>query len=133
MTNEQAVADATANFYTALNTLFTGDVQPMSDAWSHDEDISYMGPDDLYLIGWENIWQMWDTVASRKLGGRVIPQQLHTVCGTDMAVITCIESGENEVDGKAETVRIRSSTVFHKRNGVWKIIGHQTDLLGYLK
>jgi len=132
MTNEQAIAAASANFYAALNTLFTGNVQPMKDAWSHANDITYMGPDGLYLIGWQKIETMWDSVAALKLGGCVTPLQLHTVIGADMAVITCIESGENEINGKAETVRIRSSTVFHNRSGSWKVIGHQTDLLGYL-
>jgi len=132
MMNEQAVVAAIDNFYTALNILFTGDGQPMKDAWSHAADVTYMGPDGLYLIGWENIEKMWNSVAAMKLGGRVNPQQLHTVIGSDMALITCVEVGENEVDGKAEVVSIRSSTALHKRNGDWKVVAHQTDLLGYM-
>ncbi len=132
MTNEQTIATATDNFYVALNILFTGNCQPMKDAWSHADDVTYMGPDGLYLIGWGNIEQMWNSVATLRLGGRVNPQQLHTVIGTDMALITCVEIGENEIDGKAETVSIRSSTVFHKRSGAWKVIAHQTDLLAFM-
>ena len=132
MTDEQTVATVTDNFYEALNILFTGNSQPMKDAWSHDADVTYMGPDGLYLSGWEKIAQMWDSVSAIRLGGRVNPKQLQTVIGNDMALITCVENGENEIDGKAEAVSIRSSTVFHKRNGVWKVIAHQTDLLKYL-
>jgi ketosteroid isomerase-like protein len=132
MTNNQAVADATDNFYAALNLLFTGDAQAMKEAWDHADDISYMGPEGLYLIGWEKIEQMWVNTAAMKLGGRVTPVQLHKVVGTDMAVINCIESGENQVAGNTEIVSIRSSTVFQKRGGLWKIIGHQTDLLKFL-
>ena len=132
MTNEQGILTATENFYSALNLLFTGNGQPMKDAWSHADDVTYMGPDGLYLIGWGNIEQMWNSVAALKLGGRVNPQQLHTVIGIDMALINCVEIGENAVNGKVETVSIRSSTVFCKKNGAWKVIAHQTDLLGYL-
>jgi len=132
MTNEQAVLAATDNFYIALNILFTGDSQPMKNAWSHAADAVYMGPDGLYLIGWEKIEQMWNSVAAMKLGGRVNPQQLHTVIGTDMALITCVEMGGNEINGKSEVVSIRSSTTLHKSSGVWKVIAHQTDLLGYM-
>jgi ketosteroid isomerase-like protein len=132
MTNEQAILTATDNFYAALNVLFTGNSQSMKDAWSHADDVTYMGPDGLYLIGWTSIEQMWDSVAVLKLGGRVNPQQLHTVIGADMALITCVELGENEFNGKAESVSIRSSTVFHKRSCAWKVIAHQTDLLGYM-
>jgi len=133
ITNEQAVAAATAHFYAALNTMFTGDGRPMKDAWSRAKDITYMGPNGLYLIGWAKIEQEWNTQTANKLGGRVTPQQLHTVVGSDLAVITCIESGENIVNGKKETVQIRSSTLFRKENGAWKVIGHQTDPLGYMK
>jgi len=132
MTNEQAIQVATDNFYTALNILFIGDSKPMKDAWAHAHDVTYMGPDGLYLIGWENIEKMWDSVAAMKLGGKVMPQQLHTLEGSDMALITCVEMGENEINGKAENVSIRSSTVFHQRLGEWKVVAHQTDLLGYM-
>ena len=55
MTNEQAITAITSDFYAALNILFTGDALPMKNVWSHADDISYMGPDGLYLIGWERI------------------------------------------------------------------------------
>ena len=126
------VSIAIDNFYSALNILFTGNGQPMKDAWSHGDDITYMGPDGLYLTGWGNIEQMWNSVAALKLGGQVSPQKLHTVIGSDMALINCVEIGQNEVKGKLETVSIRSSTVLSKRNGTWKVIAHQTDLLGYM-
>ncbi|MCW5715629.1 MAG: nuclear transport factor 2 family protein [Bauldia sp.] len=132
MTGRQDVGDAADRFYAALNRLFAGDAQPMKDAWSHADDITYMGPSGLYLVGWQQIEQEWDAQAAALLGGRVTPQNLHVVVGADLAVITCVEAGENVVDGRTETVRIRSSTVFRKEVGGWKVIGHQTDLLGFL-
>jgi ketosteroid isomerase-like protein len=131
-TSEQAVAAAVANFYIALNAMFTGNGQPMMAAWSHGKDVTYMGPDGHYLIGWDQIGPTWNAQAARKLGGHVDAQQLHSVVGTDLAVVNCIESGENIVDGKAETVRLRATNVFRKEAGGWKLIAHQTDLLGYM-
>lgn len=133
ITNDrQAVAAATNEFYAALNTMFTGNVQPMKEIWSHADDTTYMGPNGLFLIGWPKIEQEWDAQAADKLGGQVKPKQMQTVIGADLAVLNCIEFGENVVKGKTETVQIRSSTVFRKEQGVWKVIGHQTDPLGYL-
>jgi len=129
----KAVSAAIDHFYSALNTLFTGNGQAMKDAWSHADDVTYMGPDGLYLTGWGNIEKMWNSVAAQKLGGRVMPQKMHTVIGSDMALVNCVEVGENKVNGKTETVSIRSSTVLSKRDGTWKVIAHQTDLLGYMK
>lgn len=132
MTDRQAVKAATENFYAALNTMFTGNGKPIKDLWSHTRDITYMGPNGLYLIGWDAIEQEWNRQAASKLGGRVTPERIHIVAGADMAMLNCIESGENIVNGKKETVQIRSSTVFRKENHVWKVIGHQTDQLGYM-
>jgi len=132
MTREADVETAVSGFYEALNVLFTGNAEPMKEAWSHGDGISYMGPDGLYLLGWEKIGTMWDHVGALKLGGCVNPKQLNTVVGTDMALITCVESGNNEVDDQSENVEIRSSTVFRKEGTVWKVIAHQTDLLSYL-
>ena len=132
MTAEQAVAAATDNFYAALNTMFTGDGQAMKDAWSHADDITYMGPGGNYLKGWDAIGAEWDLQTSRKLGGVVTPTDVHIIVGGDLALLNCIESGSNIVDGKEAIVNIRSSTVFRNENGVWKAISHQTDMLSFL-
>jgi ketosteroid isomerase-like protein len=132
MTNADAVAAATANFYAALNVMFAGNGQPMKLAWSHAADTVYMGPDGQYLIGWDNIEPRWTAQAAAKLGGHVAAEQLNIVAGADMAIATCIEAGENIVGGKTEAVRLRATNVFRKEGGVWKVISHQTDLLGYM-
>jgi ketosteroid isomerase-like protein len=128
----QEIQQASDGFYAALNVLFTGDEAPMRDVWSHDEDVVYMGPDGLFLIGWNDVAQMWSSVAKMKLGGHVKPDQIHTIAGSDMALINCVEVGQNEINGKQETVSIRSSTTLHKRDGLWKVVAHQTDLLSYM-
>lgn len=127
------VAEATANLYQALNVMFEGDGRPMKEAWSRASDITYMGPGGNYLVGWEKIEKEWDEQTARRLGGRVTPMELHTIESGDLAVINCIESGENQVDGKPQVVKIRSSTVFRREAGVWKVVGHQTDKLVYLE
>lgn len=132
-TEKDAVELATNNFYAALNLLFTGDNQPMQIVWSHADDVVYMGPDGLYLVGWADIAKMWSNVAKMKLGGTVIPINSHTIIGSDISIFTCIESGENEIHGKSESVGIRSSTIFRKENNAWMVIAHQTDLLAFMK
>ncbi len=129
---EKSVSAAFDNFYVALNLMFKGEGQAMKDAWSHADDITYMGPAGNYLVGWTQIEGEWDTQTAAKLGGKVTPQNINMIVVGDMALANCIEAGENVVDGKTETVSLRSSTVFRKESGAWKIIGHQTDLLGYM-
>jgi PAS domain S-box-containing protein len=127
------VAVATDAWYEALNAVFEGDSQPMKDIWSHGEDVVYMGPAGDYLIGWEAVEKAWDIQTAQNLGGRVSPTRVNMIVGKDMALINCIEIGENQVDGETKTVEIRSSTTFRKEEGAWKAVEHQTDLLAHVE
>jgi hypothetical protein len=67
---------------------------------SHASDITYMGPNGIYLVGWKDIEKEWDAQAANELGGKVVAKRMHQVIGSDLAVVNCIESGENIINGK---------------------------------
>jgi len=131
--DKAAVKRAVKGFYIALNAMFKGDVKPMKKVWSHAADVTYMGPDGGYLIGWEDTLKSWEQQASLKLGGRVKPDSFQFNIGEDIAVVHNFEHGKNYVDGKEWIVKIRATNVFRKENAEWKMIGHHVDLLPYLK
>lgn len=126
------VAAATDAWYEALNAMFEGDSGPMKEIWSHAEDVVYMGPAGDYLIGWDAVEKAWDAQTAQNLGGRVVPTSVNMIVGKDLALINCIEIGENQVDGETKTVEIRSSTTFRREQGAWKAVEHQTDLLAHV-
>jgi ketosteroid isomerase-like protein len=130
--DEKAVPQASAQFYTALNAMFTGNIEPMNAVWSHTEDVTCMGPDGKFTIGWDQISASWKRQAEMKLGGKVQPEAMHVTIGQDLAVVECLEVGENIVKGKPQTVSLRATNVFRKTDGQWKMIGHHTDLLPFL-
>ncbi len=128
-----AVEQAAAGFYDALNAMFTGDVQPMQQVWSHAQDVTYMGPDGGIRVGWDKVLSIWKLQADKKLGGHVAPTDMHITVEKDMAIVQNYEKGENKLqDGKTETVSIRATNVFRKEDGQWKMVSHHTDLLPYL-
>lgn len=130
----QAVAQATAEFYASLNTLFTGDVEPMLSTWSHADDVTYMGPAGGFQVGWNQVREIWETQAALKLGGKVEPRDLHITVGHELAISQCYEKGSNHnAQGHVEPVLIRATNLFRKENGQWKMIGHHTDLLPFLE
>jgi len=132
--DEAAVRETATQFYAALNAMFTGDLTPMTEIWSHADDVTYMGPDGGIDVGWEAVLANWERQAAMKLGGKVEPEDMRVTVGRDLAVTNNLEKGENvDADGKPLTVSIRATNVFRKENGRWKMIGHHTDLLPFLE
>lgn len=128
-----AVMAASDRFYVALNKLFTGEIEPMKAVWSHAEDVTYMGPTGQLERGWAAILKDWEGQAAMKLGGKVEPAEVKVVLGSDIAVVTGYEVGENtNAKGKVEKLKLRASSVNRMEDGQWKMIGHQTDPLPYL-
>lgn len=129
----KAVADAVADFYAALNTMFKGDLGPMLEVWSHADDVTYMGPDGKFQLGWDDVRADWQKQAAMKLGGRVEPESMRIIAGGDLAVTHNYERGANrQIDGESRTVSIRATNLFRKEGGAWKMIGHHVDALPYL-
>ncbi|MGJ0396202.1 MAG: YybH family protein [Methylocystis sp.] len=127
------VAAANRAFYAALNRIFVGDVAPMREVWSHADDVSYMGPNGRFEIGWAEISRDWDRQAALKLGGQVEPVEIHAVVGDVLAVVSNYEQGENtNASGRTERVHLRATNVYRLEQGKWKMIGHHTDLLPYV-
>jgi ketosteroid isomerase-like protein len=130
----KAVEQATAQFYTSLNSMFTGDTAPMQEIWSHADDVTYLGPDGGIKVGWNEVRQIWEAQAALKLGGKVEPSETHITVGKDLAITQCLEQGNNlDAQGRSVQVSIRATNVFRNENGTWKMIGHHTDLLPFLE
>lgn len=131
---EKAVRKSAEQFYVALNSMFTGDLAAMKEVWSHAEDVTYMGPGGEFRIGWDQILADWEAQAAMKLGGKVKPENMHIMVGQELGVVLNYEKGENtNIEGKPQQVSIRATNLFRKEDGKWKMIGHHTDLLPYLK
>lgn len=131
---EKAVRKSVEQFYAALNAMFTGDLGAMKEVWSHAEDVTYMGPGGGFRIGWDQILADWETQAAMKLGGQVEPENMHITVGQELGVVQNYEKGENtNAEGKPQQVSIRATNLFRKEDGKWKMIGHHTDLLPYVK
>jgi len=131
---ELAVRQAADEFYQALNAMFKGDIKPMKGVWSHADDVVYMGPGGSIKVGWDKVLKDWESQAARKLGGKVMPKDVHFTVGQHIAVMYALESGNNtNIDGRNEKVAIRVTNLFRKEGNAWKMIGHHTDLLSGIK
>jgi len=129
-----AVRASAQAFYSALNKMFVGELEPMKQVWSHQGDVTYLGPDGSFRIGWDKVLPDWEAQAAMNLGGKVEPQDMHITVGRDLAIVSNYEIGENApVGGQSRVVKIRATNLFRKEDGEWKMIGHHTDELPYLQ
>ena len=85
----QAVEEATAQFYTSLNTMFTGNAGPMQEIWSHADDVTYLGPTGEFQVGWNEVRDVWEAQAALHLGGKVEPYETRVTVGDDLAFTQC--------------------------------------------
>lgn len=128
--NEAAVKQAVAEYYAALNDIFAGTVEPMAAAWSHADDVTYMGPNGAYRVGWAAVLADWEAQAALNLGGSVAPEEVSMVVGRDMAVVQSYVRGANlATNGDPVDVSLRATVSLRKETGEWKVIGVHTDLL----
>ncbi|MFM1878672.1 MAG: hypothetical protein RLZZ241_1538 [Bacteroidota bacterium] len=134
MENQQSLQAANNQFYDALNIMFTGDVGPVNAVWSHEADITYMGPFGGMHSGWEQVGAEFANVAALKIGGSISCENLEVRVLGDVGYTLCVEAGENlDNEGNPVPVRHRATNVFRKENGVWKLVHHHTDISGQLQ
>ena len=130
----EAVRAAADEFYLALNSMFIGELGPMKRIWSHEDDVTYMGPGGGFRVGWKQVLADWEKQAALKLGGKVEPKDMRITVGRDLAITSNYEIGRNvTADGQSQNVTIRATNLFRKEDGNWKMIGHHTDILSFLK
>ena len=134
MSEDLAVKDADDRFFSALTAMFTGDVAPMEDVWSHADDVVYMGPvPGLFHKGWKAIDEDWVQQAKMKLGGSIEVLERRITVGGDLAVVHVVaKTKSQDPEDKAGQFIIRGTNVFRKENGAWKVIAHHSDPLPYV-
>lgn len=126
--DEAAVHAAVGAWIAALNAMFDGDPAPFAALYSHADDVTYMGAEGTYRIGWEATYGDWKEQAAKSLGGTVTADDVHVVVSGDMATATHLTKGSAvTAQGKTVTQQVRETSVFRKEDGVWKMIGHHAD------
>jgi len=126
--DEAAVRAAVDQWFVALNAMFDGNAKPFAELYSHADDVTYMGAEGTYRIGWEAVYSDWQTQAARSRGGEVQGVDVHIVVGGTMATATHYTKGTViTAEGKSIDQQVRETSVFRKEDGAWKMIGHQAD------
>lgn len=129
MEAEQGLREANEKLYSGLNAMFEGNIDTLVDLWSHDEDVTQMGPFGGRTTGWEAVHREFKGNAQMKLGGKITCEDLHIFAGNEMGYTVCVEVGENtDADGNIIKVSHRATNIFRLEDGQWKLVHHHTDI-----
>jgi uncharacterized protein (TIGR02246 family) len=128
--DETAVRAAVDQWFDVLNAMLNGDAEPLAALYSHKDDVTYMGAEGSYRIGWSAAFADWKAQAAKSSGGTVEGRDIHVVVAGDMATATHYTIGNvRNSEGEAAQTSVRETSVFRKEDGGWRMIGHHADPL----
>ena len=107
------------------------DPAPWMALWSHADDVSLMGANGGYEVGWSLVGPRIARISAVTTNGPRQDQVLVTRVGADMGVIVQIENITNlNPDGSVRDVdRLRVTHVARCEGSAWRIIHRQADRL----
>jgi len=130
--NEQAILAAVDQWFVALNAMLNGDPKPFAEIYSHSDDVTYMGAEGTYRVGWEATYADWKAQAEKSTGGKIRSADIHILVDGHMAVAQHLTQGRvRKPDGEMADTSVRETSVFRFEDGVWKMIAHHADSLPY--
>jgi len=120
--------EAVGAFYAAGNLMFTGDISGMEAIWSAADDISDMGPTGAIRRGRQAVMEQFAKESAMGIAGTVVAVDPHIVETPELGYLVCREQGATApVDGQTIQVDLRSTTIFRREAGHWRVVHHHTD------
>lgn len=122
---------ALAALRAALADVANGDVAAIKALYSHgDEATSFYGWGG-YEKGWAAVSQRWDWAGQQFKGGTVSHENVTTVVGDDLALVTDIESFAVSMEAGAAPSRWtnRVTHVFRFEEGSWRLLHRHANRL----
>ena len=83
--DEVAVRAAVNQWFDVLNAMLNGDAEPFAALYSHNDDVTYMGAEGTYRVGWAATFADWKAQAEKHIGGSAEGRDIHVVVGGDLA------------------------------------------------
>ena len=121
---EQSFPTALAQLRAALADVANGDVSAIKALYSHGADATSFYGWGGYEKGWDEVSRRWDWAAQQFKGGTVSHRNLTTVVGTELALVTDVETFEVRMAGNAEPSRWtnRVTHVFRFEQSAWRLL-----------
>lgn len=128
MTDEQAVKDANAKFYAALESL---DIKKMESVWLPEKWVKCVHPGWHLLSGWKDIKESWEMIFSNTRFIRVRLTEIFTRVEGDFAWVACTENiTSSHVDEEEfHSALAQATNLFVRRGAKWLMVQHHASPL----
>jgi ketosteroid isomerase-like protein len=121
---QQSFPAALAQLRAALADVANGDVAAIKALYSHSPEATSFYGWGGYEKGWDEVSRRWYWAAQQFKGGTVSHRNLTTVVGTELALVTDVETFEVRMAESAEPSRWtnRVTHVFRFEDGAWRLL-----------
>ena len=129
MTNEdvEGFDAAVERYHQALDEFVKGNHEPVMEMFSQREDIVLCNPFVPFARGSEQVVQSLKRAASHWEDGEVVYENIATYATPEVGYIIEAERFRAKVDGREGSGGLRSTSVFRREDGVWKVVHRHAD------
>ena len=125
-----SLKDAIDAFLAAGNQNLRGDPSAIKAIWSEADDITDMGPTGTFNRGRKAVMDQFITESVMGFDGTVVMVDRTIVETADMGFLVCREQAPGAtLNGQPIALDMRSTTIFRRENGHWRVVHHHTDRL----
>ena len=125
---EEFLADVLPKQVAAVRAYHNGDVQPRLATWSHRDSVTLFGAWVPLNSGWDNLRRTFASIASRFAESRDFRIEVVAAGASgDLAYLAAIEHDVMNIDGASRTVTMRSTHIYRREDGEWKIVHRHSD------
>jgi ketosteroid isomerase-like protein len=112
----------------ALASMGSGDPQPYTDLWARRDDVTLFGAWGPIEKGHVQLAETFRWVGSRFRAGQLVPENVVTHVGGDLAYTVGFERGEVVVDdGATRPMTIRVTHIYRRVDDEWQLVHRHAD------
>jgi ketosteroid isomerase-like protein len=128
-TIESEIMDAVHAYTRAAREAFKGNLNPMVDVWSHSNDVTLLDPSGGRHVGWDAVRGFIEQLTSSAQSGECEARDVLIRGDKDMAYVVANEDMNLTMkSGQSMRFTQRSTVIFRREGGSWKMIHHHDDV-----
>ena len=129
MTNEdvEGFDAAVERYHQALDEFVKGNHEPVMELFSQRENVVLCNPFVPFARGSEQVVQSLERAASHFEDGEVVYENMAKYATPEVGYIIEAEQFRAKLDGREGSGALRSTNIFRREDGVWKVVHRHAD------